>query len=137
MYHDGDGIVAHAGTQSTKEHRFIPFSLITTILNGCHMLNVLPAIIAFVVYCTCINFLLLLYAQISIGAGVSIGKHQWDALQSQQKHSLFVKGLAVAVWGTDTLKDRSLDGKVCPRFKNEREPRPPLSPEKLKAVKGM
>ena len=77
------------------------------------------------------------YSQISIGAGISLTSIQWDALQCQKKHSLFVKGLAVAVWGTGNLKDRSVEGKVCPRYKSTREARAPLSPQKVKAMKGM
>ncbi|XP_022101246.1 BEN domain-containing protein 5-like [Acanthaster planci] len=72
--------------------------------------------------------------KISLGAGISLTSRQWNAVNSQNKNSLFVKGLAVAVWGTNVLKDRSVEGKLCPRF-SQREAKAPLSPEKLKAVK--
>ena len=49
--------------------------------------------------------------------------------------SLFVKQLAVAVWGSDTLSKRLVEGKVCPRLKGQK-PRPPLTPTKLQAVEA-
>ncbi|KAJ8039078.1 BEN domain-containing protein 5 [Holothuria leucospilota] len=72
---------------------------------------------------------------VSIGGGISLTKEQWDALECQSRHSLFVKALAVATWGTDVLKDRSVGGNACNRFKDQQQARAPLSPHKLRAVK--
>ena len=48
---------------------------------------------------------------------------------------LFEKELTVAVWGTATLKNKSLSGNECPTTKGV--PKPPLTPAKVTAVRGM
>lgn len=53
----------------------------------------------------------------------------WRKIHSTTKDSLFVKELAVAIWGTVELRGRSVSGKECPT-KNT-EAKPPLSPYKL------
>ncbi|KAJ8050392.1 BEN domain-containing protein 5 [Holothuria leucospilota] len=60
---------------------------------------------------------------------------QWEALRRHPKHSLFVKNLAVSVWGSEILKNRSVHGKACNRFKGKKETKQPLTPVKLDAVK--
>lgn len=72
--------------------------------------------------------------QVCIGAGIVIDDDVWDLLEIQKKPSLYVKNLAVAVWGSDVLLNRSVDGKTCPRYKTA--PRQPLTPVKLDAVRG-
>lgn len=69
-----------------------------------------------------------------IGEGVYITVNQWKRVQASRKDSLFVKELAVCIWGTSTLADRSLEGKQCPTIKAT--PRPPLTPHKYKALKS-
>lgn len=59
----------------------------------------------------------------------------WRKIHSTTKDSLFVKELAVAIWGTVELRGRSVSGKECPT-KNT-EAKPPLSPYKLGILKGM
>lgn len=61
---------------------------------------------------------------------------KWEMISNQKKHSLYVKYLATAVWGTDGLKERSIDGKVCNRFGQERGAKRALTPRKLRVVKG-
>ncbi|XP_076129126.1 BEN domain-containing protein 5-like [Alosa pseudoharengus] len=71
--------------------------------------------------------------KIHLGQGVWIRAEVWRRIGSSLKDSIFVKELAVAVWGTATLKNRSITGKECPTKKGEA--RPPLTPKKLRAVK--
>lgn len=73
--------------------------------------------------------------QVHIGCGVWLREDVWKRVQAHTKDSLFVKELAVAIWGTATLKTRSLTGKECPTTKGEAKP--PLTPTKLKALRGM
>ncbi|KAJ8018628.1 BEN domain-containing protein 5 [Holothuria leucospilota] len=74
--------------------------------------------------------------KVCIGKDIYISELQWDLAEAQKTNSLFVKNLAVSVWGTAVLKNRSVEGRVCPRFKDQREARSPLSPNKLNAIKG-
>ncbi|KAJ8049661.1 BEN domain-containing protein 5 [Holothuria leucospilota] len=71
--------------------------------------------------------------KIAIGGGIKLKKEQWEVLGCQKKPSLFVKNLAVSVWGSDVLRNRSVDGKICPRYKTA--PRKPLTPTKIDAVR--
>ncbi|TKS74580.1 BEN domain-containing protein 5 [Collichthys lucidus] len=48
--------------------------------------------------------------------------------------SKFTKNLAVMIWGTETLKNRSVTG-VATKKKKDALPKPPLSPSKLKIVR--
>ncbi|XP_045898505.1 BEN domain-containing protein 5-like [Micropterus dolomieu] len=52
--------------------------------------------------------------EIHLGGEVSIGKETWSRIQNSTRDSLFVKELAVVMWGTKTLGERSLTGKECP-----------------------
>ncbi|XP_076842987.1 BEN domain-containing protein 5-like [Brachyhypopomus gauderio] len=69
-----------------------------------------------------------------IGEGIYINTNQWKRVQGNSKDSLFVKELAVCIWGTNILANRSLEGKSCPTTKTT--PRPPLTPHKLRALKN-
>lgn len=57
------------------------------------------------------------------------------AVKGSTTISLFVKNLAIAVWGSETLRDSSLEGKTCPRFKDW-PAKQRLDANKLLAVKG-
>ena len=59
----------------------------------------------------------MLQASIHIGSNVWIDESKWGMVAANTKDSLFVKKLAVAVWGTAVLKNRSLSGKECPTLK--------------------
>ncbi|XP_045929426.1 uncharacterized protein LOC123985693 isoform X2 [Micropterus dolomieu] len=67
------------------------------------------------------------------GGEVRIRKETWSRIQNSTRDSLFVKELAVAMWGTKTLGERSLTGKECPTTKTTRQP---LTPQKLHTLKG-
>ncbi|KAI9520644.1 hypothetical protein NQZ68_015184 [Dissostichus eleginoides] len=58
----------------------------------------------------------------------------WAKIKNNTRDSMFVKELAVAFWGTDTLGERSLTGKECPTTKTTRQP---LTLQKLWGLKGM
>ncbi|XP_049457196.1 BEN domain-containing protein 5 [Epinephelus fuscoguttatus] len=70
--------------------------------------------------------------EIDLGGGVWIRKDVWARVQTNGRDSLFVKELAVAIWGTKTLGDKSLTGKTCPTTKTNRQP---LTPQKLQTLK--
>ncbi|XP_046392336.1 BEN domain-containing protein 5-like [Ischnura elegans] len=52
----------------------------------------------------------------------------------QAGDSLFVKNLALAIWGPETLACRSVTGKRCTAIQDS-VPKPPLSPKKLDYIK--
>lgn len=60
--------------------------------------------------------------QVHIGCGVWLREDVWKRVQAHTKDSLFVKELAVAIWGTAILKTRSLTGKECPTTKGDARP---------------
>ncbi|XP_077060987.1 BEN domain-containing protein 5-like [Siphateles boraxobius] len=72
--------------------------------------------------------------EVNIGEGVVIHREKWMKIQLNVKDSLFVKELAVCIWGTSTLANRSLEGKSCPTTKSD--PRPPLTPHKVRTLKS-
>nr|XP_054755249.1 BEN domain-containing protein 5-like [Lytechinus pictus] len=82
---------------------------------------------------------LLLYVhshfKVSLGAGILIPADKMDAITGQVKNSLMVKNLAVAVFGTALLRESSVTGQTCNRYKDH-EVRPALDSAKLQAVKG-
>ncbi|XP_064467689.1 uncharacterized protein LOC135378569 isoform X1 [Ornithodoros turicata] len=68
--------------------------------------------------------------------GIQICSQLWQDLQ-QQKDSHFVKSLAVAIWGTETLMERTLTGSLCnSRKQADQQPWPRLSPIKVSLIKG-
>ncbi|GAA6065795.1 BEN domain-containing protein 5-like isoform X4 [Tachysurus ichikawai] len=71
--------------------------------------------------------------EIVLGGTIHLRKEIWEKIRSSTRDSLFIKELAVAVWGTKTLGERSLTGKECPTTKSSRQP---LTPKKLKIVKA-
>ncbi|XP_037506031.2 BEN domain-containing protein 5-like [Rhipicephalus sanguineus] len=50
------------------------------------------------------------------------------------KDSLFVKDLLLGIWPKDQLKNRSLQGKRCPRFP-DRPAKAPLTPWKVEVMR--
>ncbi|XP_073703112.1 BEN domain-containing protein 5-like [Garra rufa] len=70
--------------------------------------------------------------EIHLGGDVRVRKEAWSRIQSNTRDSLFVKELAVAIWGTKTLGERSLTGKECPTTKTVKKP---LTPQKLQTLK--
>ncbi|GAA6091640.1 BEN domain-containing protein 5-like, partial [Tachysurus ichikawai] len=70
--------------------------------------------------------------EIVLGGSIHLRKEVWEKIRSSTRDSLFIKELAVAVWGTKTLGERSLTGKECPTTKSSQQP---LTPKKLKIVK--
>lgn len=79
---------------------------------------------------------MMLFLQIHIGGDVWMHSNRWSAICNEPKHSMFVKNMMVAIWGTSTLKGKSLEGKICPRFKGDRAAKPPLTPTKVSVMKG-
>ncbi|XP_065136261.1 BEN domain-containing protein 5-like [Paramisgurnus dabryanus] len=72
--------------------------------------------------------------EVEIGEGLVISMEKWKKIQLNMKDSLFVKELAVCIWGSSTLANRSLEGKSCPTTKST--PRPPLTPHKYRTLKS-
>ncbi|XP_048385864.1 BEN domain-containing protein 5-like [Stegostoma tigrinum] len=71
--------------------------------------------------------------KVHIGANIWIEEDKWETVKRQPSDSRFTKCLAVAVWGVDTLKDRSVTGIACNSTKSS--PKPPLSPYKVQIIK--
>ncbi|XP_026115224.1 BEN domain-containing protein 5-like [Carassius auratus] len=70
---------------------------------------------------------------IHIGENIWIREEVWRKMTSTTKDSLFVKEMAVALWGTATLQRRSVSGKECPT--NRHSQKPPLTPSKLHVLR--
>ncbi|XP_056270225.1 BEN domain-containing protein 5-like [Pseudoliparis swirei] len=70
--------------------------------------------------------------KISLEGDINIRKETWVRINRNNRDSLFVKELAVAIWGTKTLGEKSLTGKECPTTKTTRQP---LTPKKLQTLK--
>ncbi|XP_071636274.1 uncharacterized protein [Temnothorax longispinosus] len=73
-----------------------------------------------------------------LGHDVWITNCQYDSIINISKTcSIFVKNLAIAVFGTPTLKASSVTGTISNRIKNKRneKPRPKLDPAKMLAIK--
>ncbi|XP_069006522.1 BEN domain-containing protein 5-like isoform X1 [Embiotoca jacksoni] len=72
--------------------------------------------------------------KVHLGGGIWVEEEKWHQLQRTQGDSKFTKNLAVMIWGTETLKNRSVTG-VATKKKKDALPKPPLSPSKLKIVR--
>ncbi|XP_046870484.1 BEN domain-containing protein 5 isoform X2 [Hypomesus transpacificus] len=72
--------------------------------------------------------------KVHLGGGTWVEEDKWHQLQRTQGDSKFTKNLAVMIWGTETLKNRSVTG-VATKKKKDALPKPPLSPSKLKIVR--
>ncbi|XP_042906511.1 BEN domain-containing protein 5-like [Parasteatoda tepidariorum] len=84
---------------------------------------------------------------IDLGNGVFLKRKVFEAVRGESNISRFTKSLGVAIWGTDTLKERSIKGQDCrnPRgckrkvdgeasMPIQRAAKPPLPPEKLAVI---
>ncbi|KYN07073.1 BEN domain-containing protein 5, partial [Cyphomyrmex costatus] len=74
-----------------------------------------------------------------LGHDVWITNCQYDSIVNVSKTcSIFVKNLAIAVFGTPILKASSVTGTVSNRTKDKKneKARPKLDPAKMLAVKG-
>uniref|UniRef100_A0A8C1LWZ7 BEN domain-containing protein n=1 Tax=Cyprinus carpio TaxID=7962 RepID=A0A8C1LWZ7_CYPCA len=69
-----------------------------------------------------------------LGYGVMIPTKKWDIVRRVEGDSKFCKSLAVVIWGTTVLKQRSVTGMKC-NAKKAAEAKPPLTPEKVSAIK--
>uniref|UniRef100_A0A8C5R3R4 BEN domain-containing protein 5 n=1 Tax=Leptobrachium leishanense TaxID=445787 RepID=A0A8C5R3R4_9ANUR len=72
--------------------------------------------------------------KVHLGSGVWVNEEKWHQLQATQGDSKYTKNLAVMIWGTDVLKNRSVTG-VATKKKKDAIPKPPLSPHKLSVVR--
>ncbi|KAH8028749.1 hypothetical protein HPB51_018231 [Rhipicephalus microplus] len=73
-------------------------------------------------------------ATVDIGSGLRINSCAWSHIQGHQKDSLFVKDLLLGIWPKEQLKNRSLQGKRCPRFP-DRPAKTPLTPWKVEVMR--
>ncbi|PIO32554.1 hypothetical protein AB205_0173220, partial [Aquarana catesbeiana] len=73
--------------------------------------------------------------KVHLGSGVWVNEEKWHQLQTTQGDSKYTKNLAVMIWGTDVLKNRSVTG-VATKKKKDASPKPPLSPHKLSVIRG-
>jgi hypothetical protein len=77
-----------------------------------------------------------LLLQVHLGRGVYIPKTSLENVEATAtSNAVFVKNLAVALWGLERLGASSVFGKSCPAKKNE-PAKPPLTPEKINAITG-
>uniref|UniRef100_A0ACB8F3X7 BEN domain-containing protein 5 n=1 Tax=Sphaerodactylus townsendi TaxID=933632 RepID=A0ACB8F3X7_9SAUR len=74
--------------------------------------------------------------KVHLGSGIWVDGEKWHQLQVTQGDSKYTKNLAVMIWGTDVLKNRSVTG-VATKKKKDAIPKPPLSPHKLSIVRGL
>ncbi|KAL1417879.1 hypothetical protein MTO96_006051 [Rhipicephalus appendiculatus] len=65
--------------------------------------------------------------KVDIGGGLRMNSGAWIHIQGHQKDSLFVKDLILGIWPKEQLKNRSLQGKHCPRFLDQ-PAKTPLTP---------
>nr|XP_044626688.1 BEN domain-containing protein 5 isoform X2 [Equus asinus] len=72
--------------------------------------------------------------EVHLGSGIWVDEEKWHQLQVTQGDSKYTKNLAVMIWGTDVLKNRSVTG-VATKKKKDAIPKPPLSPHKLSIVR--
>ncbi|KAM7311212.1 uncharacterized protein ISCGN_008119 [Ixodes scapularis] len=64
----------------------------------------------------------------------TIALTQWLTCQRQKKESLFVRNLTVAMWGKESLQQRSTQGKPANRGPAAGTQKPQLTPEKVAAL---
>ncbi|KAF5906541.1 BEN domain-containing protein 5-like, partial [Clarias magur] len=74
------------------------------------------------------------FGRVDLGHGVHLEKQKWKAIQRMDSHSKFCKSLAVAIWGLETLKERSVTGSKSNAIKGS-VAKPPLSPEKVGVIR--
>ncbi|KAF7690216.1 BEN domain-containing protein 5-like [Silurus meridionalis] len=74
------------------------------------------------------------FSRVDLGHGVLLDSQKWKAIQRMDSHSKFCKSLAVAIWGLETLKERSVTGSKSNAIKGS-VAKPPLSPEKVGVIR--
>ncbi|XP_047007003.1 uncharacterized protein LOC108257524 isoform X2 [Ictalurus punctatus] len=74
------------------------------------------------------------FGRVDLGHGVLLDNQKWKAIQRMDSHSKFCKSLAVAIWGLETLKERSVTGSKSNAIKGS-VAKPPLSPEKVGVIR--
>ncbi|GBN17802.1 hypothetical protein AVEN_16117-1, partial [Araneus ventricosus] len=75
--------------------------------------------------------------QMELAPGIVIKRDQWLKIVSSKTMTVsrFTRNLAVSLWGSETLKKRSVTGTACRRFKkNGIEAKRTLTPIKVDAV---
>lgn len=73
--------------------------------------------------------------QIHLGQGIWLPKQTYcDVVFSATTNAIFVKNIAMAVYGAQYLKEHSVKGKACNKTKST--PRPAIDPKKALAIKG-
>lgn len=73
--------------------------------------------------------------QFVIVEDIVFNKEKLKIVQQKSKNTIFVKELAMLIWGNEELLDRSVTGSRV--AVNQGEARKPLTPEKLNAIKGI
>ncbi|XP_077498522.1 BEN domain-containing protein 5-like [Amblyomma americanum] len=71
---------------------------------------------------------------VDIGRGIQISNSAWVRIQQLPKDSMFVKELLLAIWGVAALRNRSLQGRHCPKYP-DRPRKTALSPVKLAVMR--
>ncbi|GBN21681.1 hypothetical protein AVEN_11164-1 [Araneus ventricosus] len=77
--------------------------------------------------------------QMELAPGIFIKRDQWLKIVSSKTMTVsrFTRNLAVSLWGSETLKERSVTGTACRRFKkNGIEAKRALTPIKVDAVQN-
>ncbi|XP_029829632.2 BEN domain-containing protein 5 isoform X2 [Ixodes scapularis] len=70
---------------------------------------------------------------VDLGRGIFLASQAWEDVQGCAKTSIFVKELALALYGSQELMARSAKGRHSPRFPNQPKKRP-ISPNKLAVI---
>ncbi|XP_046407804.1 uncharacterized protein LOC124172394 [Ischnura elegans] len=74
---------------------------------------------------------------VTLGKVISLPKEKWDLVMRNTKDSIFIKDLAVAVWGSEALKGRSVVGIPCRRLMSKGAvSKPPLTSAKLNDIRA-
>ncbi|XP_064456055.1 uncharacterized protein LOC135366961 [Ornithodoros turicata] len=75
---------------------------------------------------------------VDIGNGTKIPKFKWDLIHAQDEETKFVKELAVAIWGSEVLAQRTFSGTLSNRARAEGKTQvfPALSPVKVQTLRG-
>ncbi|XP_064465510.1 uncharacterized protein LOC135377135 isoform X2 [Ornithodoros turicata] len=75
---------------------------------------------------------------VDLGGGIKIPKDKWDILNRHEEEIKFVKELAVSIWGSEVLAERTFSGTLSNRAKAEGKTAtfPALSPVKVQAMRS-
>ncbi|KAJ8340453.1 hypothetical protein SKAU_G00350860 [Synaphobranchus kaupii] len=72
--------------------------------------------------------------KVDLGSGILLDKKKWYVIRAVKSHSVFCKSLAVAIWGKETLQQRSVTGTKANSVKGS-VAKPPLTPEKVGVIR--